>query len=121
LVVDWEHATRRMVAQFRASHAEHVSEPAWRSLVKRLQDASPEFSARWEEHHVAAPANVVKQFRHPELGLLRFTATHLWLSQRLGKRMLVYTPADDATESTYARLAQMSPAPLTTRTAGSAV
>jgi hypothetical protein len=116
LLVDWEHATRRCVAQFRASHADHISEPAWRSMVKRLQDASPEFCAYWEEHHVAAAVNVVKQFRHPELGLLRFNATHLWLSQRVGNRMIVLTPADETTESGYRRLAQVQPEPITTRT-----
>ncbi|MCU1466713.1 MAG: transcriptional regulator [Actinomycetia bacterium] len=114
LLVDWEHATRRCVAQFRASYADHMSEPAWRSMVKRLQDASPEFGAYWEEHHVAAAANVVKQFRHPELGLLRFNATNMWLSQRVGNRMIVLTPADEATESAYPRLAQMQPPPIAT-------
>jgi transcriptional regulator with XRE-family HTH domain len=110
--VDWEHASRRMVAQFRASHADHMSEPAWRSLVKRLQDASPTFREYWDEHNVAATVNAVKQFRHPELGLLRFKSTNMWLTQRVGNRLLVYTPADSATESVYPRLAQVQPDPL---------
>jgi transcriptional regulator with XRE-family HTH domain len=115
--VDWEHASRRMVAQFRASHADHMSEPAWRSLVKRLQDASPTFREYWDEHNVAATVNAVKQFRHPELGLLRFKSTNMWLTQRVGNRLLVYTPADSATESVYPRLAQVQPDPLYDATA----
>jgi transcriptional regulator with XRE-family HTH domain len=112
LLVDWDHASRRMVAQFRAVHADHVTEPAWRSMVKRLQDASPVFRDLWQEHNVAAaPVNVVKQFRHREVGLLRFTATHMWLAQGVGNRMVVYTPADAATESVYPLLAQVQPEP----------
>jgi transcriptional regulator with XRE-family HTH domain len=109
MCVDWEHATRRLVAQLRASYADHMSEPAWRSLVKRLQDASPTFREYWEEHNVAATVNAVKQFRHPEIGLLRFKSTNMWLTQRVGNRLLVYTPADAATESVYPLLAQVQP------------
>jgi transcriptional regulator with XRE-family HTH domain len=109
MCVDWEHATRRLVAQLRASYADHMSEPAWRSLVKRLQDASPTFRQYWEEHNVAATVNAVKQFRHPEIGLLRFKSTNMWLTQRVGNRLLVYTPADAATESVYPLLAQVQP------------
>jgi transcriptional regulator with XRE-family HTH domain len=111
LLVDWEHATRRLVAQFRASHADHMSEPAWRSLVKRLQDASPTFREYWDEHNVAATVNAIKQFRHPEIGLLRFKSTNMWLTQRVGNRLLVFTPADTATESVYPLLGQVQPQP----------
>ena len=117
LCVDWEHATRRLVAQFRASHADHMSEPAWRSLVKRLQDASPTFRELWDEHNVAPTINAVKQFRHPEIGLLRFKSTNMWLTQGVGNRLLVYTPADAATESVYPLLAQVQPEPLYDATA----
>src|SRR5262249_34843767 len=34
--LDWEEATRRMVAEYRAAMAEHVAEPAWKCLVARL-------------------------------------------------------------------------------------
>jgi transcriptional regulator with XRE-family HTH domain len=112
LLIDWENATRRCVAQFRANLADHTSEPAWRSTVKRLQHASEAFSELWEEHHVAAHQNVIKEFRHPDAGVLRFTATSMWLTQRLGNRLLVYTPADSATETAHLLLAGLTPRPL---------
>jgi transcriptional regulator with XRE-family HTH domain len=111
LLVEWDNASRRCVAQFRASMADHMSEPAWRCTVKRLQNASKVFSEFWEEHHVGATDNVVKQFRHPDVGLLRFKATNLWLAQGLGNRMIVYTPADDATMSAHLLLAGVQPHP----------
>jgi MmyB-like transcription regulator ligand binding domain len=91
---------------------EHITEPAWRSMVKRLQAVSPTFCEVWEEHRVAPTANVVKQFRHPDLGVLRFNATSLFLNQRRGRRLVVYTPADDQTMQAHERLADVTPHPL---------
>ncbi|MGE5286325.1 MAG: helix-turn-helix transcriptional regulator [Micromonosporaceae bacterium] len=96
-MIDWDDATRRMVAEFRAAMAEHVGEPAWKCLVARLCKASDEFAELWERHDVAAPENRTKRFLHPEVGLLRLDYTNLWLGQRLGTRMVTYTPADDMT------------------------
>ncbi len=97
VVLDWDDAAARMVAQYRAAMAEHVAEPAWKSLVARLHRASPEFAAVWERHDVQAPENRVKRIQHPTAGLLRLDYTYLWLGQRLGTRLVAYTPADDET------------------------
>jgi transcriptional regulator with XRE-family HTH domain len=104
-MVDWEEATRRMVAEYRSAMAEHVSEPAWKCVVSRLTKASPEFAELWERHEVAAPENRAKRWLHPEVGLLKLDYTYLWLGQRLGTRMTTYTPAD---EVTAAKLRQLS-------------
>jgi MmyB-like transcription regulator ligand binding domain/Helix-turn-helix domain len=105
-IVDWPQATRRMVAEYRAAMAEHVAEPAWKCLVARLTKASPEFAALWERHEVASPENLTKQILHPEVGLLRLNYTSLWLGQRLGTRMVTYTPADEQTRERLLELSQ---------------
>jgi hypothetical protein len=107
--LDWEEGVRRMVAEYRAAMAEHVSEPAWKCLVERLSKASPEFVELWERHEVAAPENRTKRWLHPQVGLLELNYTHLWLGQRLGTRITTYTPADDQTAE---RLIQLSELPL---------
>jgi transcriptional regulator with XRE-family HTH domain len=102
--LDWEEGVRRMVAEYRAAMAEHVAEPAWKCLVSRLAEVSPEFAELWERHEVASPENLTKRYLHPEVGLLKLNYTHLWLGQRLGTRMTTYTPAD---EQTAARLHEL--------------
>ncbi|HVA59445.1 MAG TPA: hypothetical protein VNG13_02780 [Mycobacteriales bacterium] len=102
-LVDRVETRARMVAQYRAAMAEHVGEPAWKCMVKRLQEASPEFAALWGRHDVAAPENLTKRFLHPELGLLQFNFTNLWLAPRTGVRIVSYTPVDEATHSALAR------------------
>jgi len=97
VVLDWDDAAARMVAGFRAAMAEHVAEPSWKALLARLHRASPEFTEVWERHDVQAPEGRVKRIQHPVAGLLRLDYTYLWLAQRLGTRMVTYTPADDRT------------------------
>ena len=44
-----------MVGLYRSAMADHVGEPAWRNLVDRLQQVSPEFRELWHRHDVEAP------------------------------------------------------------------
>jgi transcriptional regulator with XRE-family HTH domain len=111
-LLDQDEAWRRMVGQYRAAMAEHVAEPAWKCLVRRLHEASPEFAALWRRHDVAAPENLTKRFLHPDLGELRFTYVNLWLSQRPGARLVSYTPADEATAALLPALGELRPRPL---------
>ncbi len=96
-LLDWDTAARRMVAQYRAAMADHVGESVWKCMVRRLQDASPEFTELWQRHDVAAPENLTKRIRHAQLGLMQFSYTNLWLSQRMGVRLVSYTPDDAET------------------------
>lgn len=93
-IVDWPAAAHRVVGQFRAAMAEHVAEPSWKCLVKRLRVESPDFERMWNEHEVIAPENLTKRYLQPEVGLLVFDYTYLWFGPRSGVRLTTYTPAD---------------------------
>ncbi|WP_425414670.1 helix-turn-helix transcriptional regulator [Pseudonocardia spinosispora] len=96
---NWEQRMPVAVAEFRAQMTEHVAEPSWKALVKRLREASSEFEVLWTQHEVQPMRNHAKQFRHRDAGLLSFDFTHLWLGQRSQLRLTTYTPADTATAS----------------------
>jgi transcriptional regulator with XRE-family HTH domain len=97
VIVDWDDVVGRMVAEYRAAMAEHLDEPAWKTLVARLHGASPEFTAFWERHDVLGVESRTKRARHPLVGLLRLDYTNLWLGQGLGTRIVSFTPADQRT------------------------
>ena len=97
VIVDWDDSIGQMVAEYRAAMAEHLDEPAWERLVSRLHRASLEFTAFWERHDVQTVESRTKRAMHPTLGLLRLDYTNLWLAQRLGLRLVAYTPADEQT------------------------
>jgi transcriptional regulator with XRE-family HTH domain len=109
-MVDWDESVTRMVAEYRAAMAEYLDDPAWTSLVGRLHRASPEFTSHWERHDVLAMESRRKRALHPQLGLLTFDYTNLWLDQRLGIRIVAFTPADAQTADRLATL-QTVPAP----------
>ena len=94
---DGEARMANSVAQLRASMADHVAEPGWKSLVKRLRQESPTFAALWQKHEVQPMRNDHKRFIHPDAGLLHFDFTHLWFGRRSETRLTTYVPADEET------------------------
>jgi transcriptional regulator with XRE-family HTH domain len=109
-IVDRADVLGRMVAEYRAAMAEHLDEPSWKTLVARLHAASPEFTAVWERHDVQGVESRTKRAMHPTAGLLSLDYTNLWLGQRLGTRIVAFSPADDRTrrrlEALHESLAQ---------------
>ncbi|GAA3535804.1 helix-turn-helix transcriptional regulator [Amycolatopsis ultiminotia] len=95
--LDWEENLPRMIAAFRAAMAEHVAEPAWKSLVKRLKAESPLFADLWSRHDVNSEPIPIKRYRHPEAGLLTFRFTYLYTGRRSEVLVSTYTPADEET------------------------
>lgn len=103
-VVDLPEMNRVMAAKFRASMAEHLAEPAWKALVKRLETASPEFREIWARHEVVGPGGRTKLFRNAQVGLVRLNHTDLWLGPSTGPRMVTYVPADEESRERLERL-----------------
>jgi transcriptional regulator with XRE-family HTH domain len=112
LLVNWEQVARTAVARYRARMASHASEPAWRTLVKRLAAASEDFSRIWSQHEVTGTEASLKRFAHPELGLLSYHATVYSCTERLGNRFIAYTPADQVTMHRTEALLDLVPRPL---------
>jgi transcriptional regulator with XRE-family HTH domain len=94
---DWETNLPRVVAGFRAAMADHVAEPAWKCLVKRLRQESPLFEKLWNQHDVSSQRIMTKRFLHPDIGMLRFSFAYLHLGRRSEVSMATYTPADEET------------------------
>ncbi|MFJ3765062.1 helix-turn-helix domain-containing protein [Streptomyces sp. NPDC090082] len=103
-VTDLPEVTRALAGKLRAAMAEHLAEPAWKELVRRLEEASPEFREIWARHEVVAPGGRVKVIRNARVGLLRFEHTNLWLGPNAGTHLVTYVPVDDATQAGVARL-----------------
>jgi transcriptional regulator with XRE-family HTH domain len=99
VIIDRDDVVGRLVAEYRGAMAEHLDDPAWKTLVARLHRASPEFTAVWERHDVQGVESRTKRARHPLVGLLRLVYTNLWLGQGLGIRIVAFTPADERTRA----------------------
>jgi transcriptional regulator with XRE-family HTH domain len=86
----------RIVAQFRASMAEHVGDKRWKCIVRKLRAESAEFDSLWDRHEVRWMENLTKRFDHPA-GLLQFDYTNLWFGPRNETRLTTYTPSTQDT------------------------
>jgi hypothetical protein len=96
-MLDWDTNIPRVVASFRVAMTEHLAEPAWKSLVKRLRAESPLFERLWNQHDVNSEPIRTKRYLHPDVGLLRFNFTYLYAGRRSEITMSTYTPADEET------------------------
>ncbi|MET7933974.1 helix-turn-helix transcriptional regulator [Streptomyces sp. NPDC005322] len=103
-LVEREETIRLMAAKFRAAMAERVAEPAWKALVKRLEDASEEFREIWARHEVVRPGDKIKVFRQSRVGIVRLASTGLWTGPNQGPKLLTYTPADAESRERLERL-----------------
>jgi transcriptional regulator with XRE-family HTH domain len=97
--LDRDEMLRDLVAKFRGAMAEHVADPVWKAMLRRLEEASPEFRELWQQHEVARAAPHVKRYEHPRAGLLRLEHRNLWVNPHPGShRLVTFVPADEETE-----------------------
>jgi len=114
---DWDDVADEQVANLRAEH--HGDSDAAADLAARLESvAGADFTIRWERVGVARKRTGVKALAHPEVGLLRLAFETLELSDVDSQRLVVYLPADAATETGLDRLAGRQPGGLRSVSAG---
>ncbi|MEU5835831.1 helix-turn-helix transcriptional regulator [Streptomyces diacarni] len=104
---DRKETVRLMTARFRSRMAEHLAEPAWKALLKRLEHASGEFRELWQRHEVARAVDKSKRFSNPLVGMLSFTYHGLWLNPAEGARLGTYVPCDERTREGVERLHEL--------------
>ncbi|MFF8903827.1 helix-turn-helix transcriptional regulator [Streptomyces olivaceoviridis] len=106
-VVHLEETQRLMAARLRAALAGHLGEPAWKMLLKRL-DESPAFRENWERYEVVDARSKSKEFLNPHVGRLSLEHTDLWLAPDVGARMVTYTPRNEETRERLEKLYEIA-------------
>ncbi|WUH99413.1 helix-turn-helix transcriptional regulator [Spirillospora sp. NBC_00431] len=88
-----EHAdySRLHVADLRVSVARRGNDAVTSAFVRRLHDASDEFTALWKRHEVAVRRTSRMKVLHPEVGVIVFDAETL-LTPAEDQRLVVFTP-----------------------------
>jgi len=67
-LVDWEGDARQLLALFRMENGHRLGDARFVDLVRRLQEASPEFGAWWPQHRVQQQREEPMEFAHPGVG-----------------------------------------------------
>ncbi len=92
LIFDWEHRARRLVAEFRADCGRHLDDTAVQPLVAELCRRSAEFAAYWQDYDVTAREGGVRQFQHPQRGLLSYRQTTFYAAARGDLKLVMLLP-----------------------------
>jgi len=96
---DYDTHVRYMVARLRSAYGRHVGDPDWEEDIRRLSGLSREFADLWARHEVAEPEPRVLRYLHPRAGALRLAVSELNPPEMPEARLVVYTPADEATRA----------------------
>ncbi len=108
-IPNWEETARAMLARFRVEFGRDRTDTRFKSLVERLEAASPEFRAWWPEHHVSFRSEGPKRFTIPGIGEMALDQNTFLLEQMPGMRLVVYSPADEASAARMAALCRRRP------------
>jgi transcriptional regulator with XRE-family HTH domain len=105
---DWDLAARRLLARFRVAYAEHAGDPAFESLVHKLNADSPEFREWWPRHEVLSSGEGRKDLEHPVAGHLEFEHAVFLHAEKTEQRLVLYSPraSTDTAEKLAALLAE---------------
>ena len=103
VLVDWQAEASAQLARFRAAADRHPDDPAFGSLISRLQAASAEVRAWWPRHDVAPLSSGTKRIHHPALGDLEFRHVVLQLADSPEQKLVTFT----AGQQDRARLEQL--------------
>jgi transcriptional regulator with XRE-family HTH domain len=101
-LVNFDEEMPHLVGRLRAEYAKHVGDPHWEEDIHRLCERSEVFAELWARHDVTGPAERLRVFRHPQVGLLNLVNTELTVSTD-DLRISVYTPADEDTRERLSR------------------
>jgi len=108
---DWHQVADQQVANLRSWFLH--DHPELETLVAELSEiGGDEFGRRWNARPVARKTTGVKRIDHPEAGELRLQFETMELSDDAGQSLVVYLPADEATEAAIDRLTGRFPGSL---------
>jgi transcriptional regulator with XRE-family HTH domain len=92
VIPDWEISARRLLARFRADHAQHLGDPSFDDLIQALLRASPEFRRWWPRHEVLGSGEGRKTLIHPTVGRLEFEHALFKHGEETDHRLVLYSP-----------------------------
>ena len=108
---DWDRVADAQIDALRCAAAK--DDPHVAAIADDLSViAGPEFAERLNRPSRTPPRTGVLRFRHPDAGELRLAFETLDLPEADGQQIIVYLPADPATETALENLARPAPGPL---------
>jgi transcriptional regulator with XRE-family HTH domain len=94
LIPAWEERARRLLAEFRADFARTFRDAEVKTFVETLRGESAFFAEAWNEQAVQIREGGLREFNHPQDGLVSFTQHSFAPTERPDYKLVIHTPAD---------------------------
>jgi hypothetical protein len=104
LFVNYDEVAASLLAMFRLEFPAHADEPRSLELVERLRATNPKFEELWQRYNVKDHPQGLRLLEHPIVGSLSLEPSFLGVVESPGLRMMLYTPADEASSEKVERL-----------------
>jgi len=104
LFVNYDEVAASLLAMFRLEFPAHADEPRSLELVERLRSTNPKFEELWQRYNVKDHPQGMRLLAHPIVGSLSLEPSFLGVVESPGLRMMLYTPADEASSEKVERL-----------------
>lgn len=92
LVVDWAKRASRVVAEFRADVAPFTADLEIQQLVASLQTNDADFALWWTSQTVVDREGGLREFNHPEHGILKYRQFTFRLATRPDCKLVILVP-----------------------------
>ncbi|MGW4244756.1 helix-turn-helix transcriptional regulator [Nocardia sp. NPDC004722] len=106
--VDWIWTSQAMVAGFRQASTLYPEDPGLRRIIDELLTDSVEFAELWHSYTLCVATAEPREFRHPDVGLLRLTYQSFDVRGAAGQRLMLYQPEPGPTVDALLRLGTRS-------------
>jgi transcriptional regulator with XRE-family HTH domain len=104
MLTNWDAVVSDLVGQLRNHIARFPHDPRGPALVTQLRELSPEFRRMWDDHVVNRFHTSTVVLHHPQVGRLELNFIKLTTADDESQQLVVYLPADAASESALERL-----------------
>jgi transcriptional regulator with XRE-family HTH domain len=105
LVENWDTVVSGLVGQLRTHVARFPHDPRGSDLVEKLRDLSSDFGRMWDDQVVDRFQTSRVVLHHPRAGRLELNFIKLTTADDESQQLVVYLPADSASEAALATLA----------------
>ncbi len=103
-----EQIARRVLAKARLDYSQSSEDPAFDRLIEELNAISPTFRRLWRSPEIVSRSEGVYTTHYPQFGDISFEHTSYTVEGAGHLRLLIFCPADEASEQNLVRLVQRS-------------
>jgi transcriptional regulator with XRE-family HTH domain len=100
---------RRVLARARLDYSQSTDDPEFDRLIEELSAVCPDFQSYWRSAEITSSSEGVYKQAYPQLGEIAFEHTSYTIEAAPQLRLLIFSPADEASAGNLAELIEQEP------------